>query len=94
MNVAADKQIAFIDCTMTGQLASRMTNDVATVAQPAQPFLNQFLTSLLQYVGGSIMCFAVSWKLTVLAGTLIGPVIYVTHVYAKWCNRSFSSACC
>ena len=30
------------------------------------------------------MCFHTSWKLTMLALTMIGPVIYITGIYAAW----------
>merc|ERR1712232_1425357 len=30
------------------------------------------------------MCFYTSWKLTVLAMTLIGPVVFLTRNYATW----------
>eukprot|EP00928_Gymnodinium_smaydae_P065276 TRINITY_DN48442_c0_g1_i1.p1 TRINITY_DN48442_c0_g1~~TRINITY_DN48442_c0_g1_i1.p1 ORF type:complete len:628 (+),score=108.78 TRINITY_DN48442_c0_g1_i1:179-2062(+) len=33
------------------------------------------------------MCFVTSWKLTVLAATLIGPVIYVTRLYSQWSRK-------
>jgi len=78
------QDIAFFDGTMTGQLTSRMTNDVAAVVQPVRQIMNIFLTSILRLIGGLFMCLFTSWKLTVLAATMIGPVVYLTGVYAKW----------
>lgn len=81
------QDIAFFDGTMTGQLTSRMTNDVAAVVQPVRQILNTFLTSILRLIGGLFMCLFTSWKLTVLAATMIGPVVYLTGVYAKWSKK-------
>lgn len=33
------------------------------------------------------MCLLTSWKLTVLAATMIGPVLYLTRVYARWSKQ-------
>ncbi|CAK9095213.1 unnamed protein product [Durusdinium trenchii] len=81
------QDIAFFDGTMTGQLTSRMTNDVAAVVQPVRQIMNTFLTSILRLVGGLFMCLFTSWKLTVLAATMIGPVVYLTGVYARWSKQ-------
>lgn len=81
------QDIAFYDGVMTGQVTSRMTNDVAAVVQPVRQMLNLVLTNILRLVGGGFMCLFTSWKLTVLACTLIGPVIYLTRLYAIWSKR-------
>eukprot|EP00913_Durusdinium_trenchii_P029644 g27786.t1 len=75
------QDIAFFDGTMTGQLTSRMTNDVAAVVQPVRQIMP------LGPVGGLFMCLFTSWKLTVLAATMIGPVVYLTGVYARWSKQ-------
>eukprot|EP00929_Paragymnodinium_shiwhaense_P049137 TRINITY_DN24801_c0_g1_i3.p1 TRINITY_DN24801_c0_g1~~TRINITY_DN24801_c0_g1_i3.p1 ORF type:complete len:533 (-),score=85.58 TRINITY_DN24801_c0_g1_i3:1035-2633(-) len=78
------QDIAFFDGTSTGQLTSRMTNDVMTVVQPVNQILNQLMGAVIRFVGGAFMCLLTSWKLTVLVSTLIGPVIYLTRLYAQW----------
>lgn len=83
------QDIAFFDGAMTGQLTSRMTNDVAAVVQPVRQIMNTLLTNSLRLAGGLFMCFFTSWKLTLLASTMIGPVVYLTGVYAKW-SRSIN----
>ena len=54
----------------------------------SNPLRNIFLTAFLRLIGGLFMCLFTSWKLTVLAATMIGPVVYLTGVYAKW-SKSF-----
>ncbi|CAE8636385.1 unnamed protein product, partial [Polarella glacialis] len=81
------QDVAFFDGTMTGQLTSRMTNDVAAVVQPVRQIMNTLLVNMLRLVGGLFMCLFTSWKLTILASTMIGPVVYLTGVYAKWSKK-------
>jgi ATP-binding cassette subfamily B protein len=81
------QDIAFFDGAMVGQLTSRMTNDVTQVLAPVRQLMNTVLANVLLLVGGSFMCLMISWKLTVLASTLIGPVIYLTTLYARWSQK-------
>lgn len=81
------QDIAFFDGIMAGQLTSRMTNDVMAVVQPVRQILNVFIASIIQLIGGLLMCFWSSWKLTTVAATMIGPIIYITRVYAKWSRK-------
>eukprot|EP00397_Hematodinium_sp_SG-2012_P002176 GEMP01002182.1.p1 GENE.GEMP01002182.1~~GEMP01002182.1.p1 ORF type:complete len:995 (+),score=260.70 GEMP01002182.1:203-3187(+) len=83
------QDVAFFDGAMTGQLASRMTTDVAAVVQPVRQLMNTVLTNLLLFVGGSAMCLITSWRLTLLASVMIGPLVYITGVYARW-SRSLN----
>ncbi|CAE8637893.1 unnamed protein product [Polarella glacialis] len=78
------QDIAFFDGTMTGQLTSRMTNDAQAVTQPVQQVMGTLLSAVITLVGGTFMCFFTSWRLTMLALTMIGPVIYITRIYATW----------
>jgi len=78
------QDIAFFDGVMTGQLTSRMTNDVAAVVQPVRQLMNTVFSNTLLLIGGLFMCLLTSWRLTVLASTMIGPVIYLTSIYANW----------
>merc|ERR1719310_1827554 len=58
-----------------------------TVVQPVGQILNQLLGNIIRFVGGAFMCLLTSWKLTVLVSTLIGPVIYLTRLYATWSRQ-------
>lgn len=78
------QDIAFYDGLMTGQITSRMTNDVQVVVQPVRQLMSSILTNVLRLCGGLFMCFFTSWKLTLLASTMIGPIVYLTRIYAVW----------
>ncbi|CAK0794267.1 unnamed protein product [Prorocentrum cordatum] len=78
------QDIALYDGIMVGQLTSRMTSDVAQLTQPISQFLTMFLSGMVQLTGATVMCIHTSWKLTLLAATMLGPVMYLTTVYATW----------
>ena len=46
--------------------------------------LNSLVSNILLLIGGLVMCLFTSWRLSLLAFTSIGPIIYVTSVYARW----------
>lgn len=57
------------------------------MVQPCQTVLNTFLSNFLLFVGGLVMCFVTSWRLSILAITSIGPIIQITQAYAKWSRQ-------
>ncbi len=81
--------MAFFDGTTTGQLTSRLNNDSQSMVQPIQSLLQSLLTNVILLLGGLVMCLYTSWKLSVLAFTAIGPIIYLTRTYAKWSQGIF-----
>jgi len=81
--------VAFFDGTTTGQLTSRLNNDSQSMVQPIQSLLQSLLTNVILLLGGLVMCLYTSWKLSVLAFTAIGPIIYLTRTYAKWSQGIF-----
>lgn len=78
------QDIAYFDGTTTGQLTSRLTNDINQMVSPMQTMLNTLLSNLILLVGGLIMCFYTSWRLSMLAFTTVGPIMYITNSYAVW----------
>lgn len=86
--------IAFFDTMHTGQLTSRMTNDASQMTQPLNTLLNDLLANVLLLVGGMFMAFRTSWKLSILALTIVPPITYSYRVYAKWARRVTRSIYC
>eukprot|EP01052_Picozoa_sp_SAG31_P012903 SAG31_NODE_764_length_12262_cov_26.578887_9_plen_228_part_00 len=68
----------------TGQLVSRLGQDLQQMLQPLNWALSQLLQNLLSLGGGLFMCLFVSWKLSMLAFTSIFPVIVITQTYGEW----------
>eukprot|EP00667_Euglena_gracilis_P006497 EG_transcript_6552 len=81
------QDIAFFDGNNTGSLTSRMAYDATAMVDPMRTFLNTLLSNLLLLIGGLVMCFFTSWRLSMVAFTSVGPIVYATQVYAKWSRR-------
>eukprot|EP01090_Pellita_catalonica_P010235 TRINITY_DN2169_c0_g2_i2.p1 TRINITY_DN2169_c0_g2~~TRINITY_DN2169_c0_g2_i2.p1 ORF type:complete len:607 (-),score=91.41 TRINITY_DN2169_c0_g2_i2:35-1597(-) len=78
------QDIAFFDGTTSGELNSRLGTDTNRVVAPFQTALSTFLSSTISLFGGLVMALYVSWKLSLLAFTTIGPVILLFRMYASF----------
>jgi len=78
------QDVAFFDGNSSGQLTSRLTNDVSFMVSPIQTMLGTLLSNSILLLGGMILCFSTSWRLSMLAFTTVGPIIHITQVYANW----------
>ena len=78
------QDIAFFDGMQTGDLTSRITNDVSVLVAPAQTVLTSVLSASIALVGGFYMCIYTSWRLSILAFTVIGPITMIYRMYAEW----------
>lgn len=87
--------IAFFDTMHTGQLTSRLTNDASQMVQPLNTLLNDLIANVLLLVGGMLMAFHTSWKLSILALTIVPPITFCYRAYARFgrdVNRSIYCA--
>ena len=78
------QNIQFFDDMSTGELISRMTNDIGGMLTPLRTMLQTTLSNIILLFGGLIMCFITSWRLSMLAFTTVAPVLFLTQQYAKW----------
>ena len=81
------QDIAFFDGFRTGDLVQRLAGDTRAMIQPLQFTLSSTLSNLILLIGGVVMCFITSWRLSMLAFTTILPIMHVTEVYAKWSGK-------
>ncbi|CAE7774212.1 ABCB25 [Symbiodinium sp. CCMP2456] len=86
--------ISFFDTMHTGQLTSRLTNDAGQMTQPLSTLMNDLLANVLLLVGGMFMAFHTSWKLSILALTIVPPITYSYRAYAKWARKITRSIYC
>jgi len=87
--------ITFFDAMHTGQLTSRLTNDASQMVQPLSTLMNDMVANLMNLVGGMLMAFRTSWKLSILALTVVPPITFCYRLYASWgrkVNRSIYAA--
>jgi ABC-type bacteriocin/lantibiotic exporter with double-glycine peptidase domain len=81
------QDVAFFDGTESGQLISRLTNDVNIMMQPIQSSLSSLLSNLLLLIGGIAMCYIKSYRLSMLAFVTVGPITFLWSVYADFSKR-------
>lgn len=63
--------LKYFDGTNHGEVLSRVTNDVDTVAQTLNQSLSQLISSFTTVVGVLIMMFSISWMMTLVALLMI-----------------------
>jgi ABC-type multidrug transport system fused ATPase/permease subunit len=81
------RDIAFFDGNTTGALNSRITNDARAMVAPLTTLLNTVVSQTLLLIGAGTMCLIVCWKLALLSLTIVGPIIVIMDVYAKFSKR-------
>ena len=89
------QDVAFFDGNSSGSLSSRLLSDVYWMVGPIQTMLGRLISNTMLLVGGTALCFYTSWRLSVLAFTTVGPIIYLTQLYASWSqalNRKIHAA--
>lgn len=67
--------LSFFDKHASGDILSRITNDVDTIAQSLNQSMAQIITSTVTVVGVMIMMFTISWQLTLIALAIL-PVTF------------------
>eukprot|EP00978_Attheya_sp_CCMP212_P011072 scaffold27023_cov49-Attheya_sp.AAC.1 len=78
------QDVAYFDGTESGRLISRLTNDLDLMMAPIQSSLSSLLSNVLLLIGGMIMCFIKSYRLSMLAFVTVGPITYLWEQYAQW----------
>ena len=66
--------IFFFDAAHTGNLTSRLLNDVAQAVNPMQTLINELLANFITLIGSSFLLFFTAPKLAVLAMTVVPPI--------------------
>lgn len=78
----------YFDTTTQGEVLSRITNDVDTVNQTLNQSLSQIITSVVTVVGVLVMMLTISWKMTLVALTIIplsaGVVMLIVRQSQKY----------
>ncbi len=57
----------YFDKVSHGEVLSRVTNDVATIAQSLNQSLQQILSSIISIIGILVMMLSISWQLTLMS---------------------------
>lgn len=68
--------LSYFDSNSTGDILSRITNDIDTIGQTLNQSLGQIIISVTSIIGILIMMLSISWQLTIVA-ILVLPISFV-----------------
>lgn len=81
----------WFDGTQRGDLLSRTTNDVDNIQNALQQTVSSLLNGLLTIIGITIMMFAISWRLALIALIAVPIAALVVSVIGKRAQKLFSA---
>ncbi|CAE7212556.1 Abcb10 [Symbiodinium pilosum] len=81
---------------MTGQMNSRLNNDLRQALSPATVkqvsiIMNAFVANIVMLIVGFGICLQASWRLTVLAFTVLTPVVHISAEFSTWASKLMMS---
>ncbi|PKL26117.1 MAG: ABC transporter [Spirochaetae bacterium HGW-Spirochaetae-3] len=83
--------LKYFDGRTHGEILSRVTNDVDTIANTLQQSLVQIITASVTLVGSVAMMFTISWKLSLVALSTLPFYVLATTTIAKRSQRYYKS---
>lgn len=75
--------VSFFDTTSTGDIISRITNDVDSINQSIRETLTEFSSSITLIIGTVIVMLSISWQLTFIAFAMIPASMFVISKMMK-----------
>lgn len=81
--------LSYLDTTPTGDVLSRVTNDVDTLTDTLNSSLSYSVTSIATVIGSLIMMFSYSWKLTLVAIAILPISVVVISLVFKYSQKYF-----
>ncbi len=83
--------LKYFDSRTHGEVLSRVTNDIDTIAQTLQQSLTQLITSLIQIIGYIIMMLTIDPILTLIVLATLPLYIVATATIAKKSQKHFAA---
>lgn len=81
--------VSFFDRSETGDLMSRLLNDVNTVNQAFGLTVAQMLGNLFSLVGIIIAMFSINFQLGLLSNLVVPLMIFTTGLFSRWARARF-----
>ena len=79
----------YFDKTSTGDVLSRITNDVDTLGQSLNQGITQLITSLTTIIGVVIMMFSINWVMTLVALLMVPVSLILVAIIVKHSQKYF-----
>lgn len=83
--------LGYFDRHSTGDLMSRLVNDVQTISNTISQSVTQFISSLLTVVGVVIVMFMINWRLALITTLTVPVVIFLIKKVASRTRKGFKA---
>jgi len=80
----------YFDNTSQGEVLSLITNDVDTVNQTLNQSMSQIITSVVTVIGVLVMMLTISWKMTLVALTIIPLSMLIVILIVRQSQKYFT----
>jgi len=80
----------FYDTKTHGEILSRVTNDIDTIASTLQQSLIQVITAFITLVGITVMMLSISWKLSLITFIILPVSFFITKFIASRSQKYFT----
>ncbi|MDD4840127.1 MAG: ABC transporter ATP-binding protein, partial [Clostridia bacterium] len=81
--------VSFVDKTQTGEVLSRMTNDVSIMGNTVHNVVDVIIMGILQIVAIAVMMFIVNWELALIVIAIIPMSVVLASILGKRSGKSF-----
>ncbi|RMD72477.1 MAG: ABC transporter ATP-binding protein, partial [Chloroflexi bacterium] len=79
--------LAFFEQRRTGEITSRITNDVTLIQSTVTTNLTTLLQGMIQLIGAIVLMIVVSWQLSALALVLVPTLVLIAVFFGRWLRR-------
>lgn len=81
--------LAYFDQVSHGEVLSRATNDIDTIAQSLNQSLSRMITSSITVIGITVMMLSISWQMTIFAFCVLPLSIMLMGTVVKYSQKYF-----
>lgn len=81
------QEIGFFDVTRTGEMVNRLASDCSLIQNTVSVNISQGLRNALHAIGGFVILFLISWKLTLVMFSIIPLIGVATFIYGKYIKK-------
>lgn len=81
--------LKYLDTTPTGDVLSRITNDVDVLSETLNNSLSSTITTIATVIGSLVMMLSYSWKLTIIAILILPVSVLVMSTMFKFSQKYF-----
>lgn len=79
--------LRFFAGTRTGELLSRLSNDVSTIQNAVTDTLLSLLSNVIMFIGGVVIIFVMAWRLTLVMLAVVPLAVLGMIVLGRWVRR-------